>query len=198
MTRTGQAANQGFVLIEILVALSVVAVMAGLMAGVFGQLRSVANLREQVTARAELTGAASHLERTFAAARKAPLPGQEEDGRKMLDGKPTEVRFAAVTRQGFYSLALRDIRIYIDRETGPARLVQTLTLRRPGEPDEESKVNVVILENFDTLAFSYSADGSSFSSTWDSDETLPKLVRVTIGRSISGRSVTATALARIL
>jgi prepilin-type N-terminal cleavage/methylation domain-containing protein len=196
--RPEQPANQGFVLIEILVALSVVAVMAGLMTGVFGQLRAVASLREQITAKSELAGAASHLERTFAAAKKALLPGQDEEGRKMFDGKPTEVRFAAVTRQGFYSLALRDIRIYVDRETGPARLVQALTLRRPGEPAEESRVNVVILENFDTVAFSYSSDGTSFTGRWDADEALPKLVRVTIGRTVSGRSVTSTALARIL
>jgi prepilin-type N-terminal cleavage/methylation domain-containing protein len=198
VTRPAQPGNQGFVLIEILVALSVIAVMAGLMAGVFGQLRSVANLREQITAKSELAGAASHLERTFAAAKKAPLPGQEEDERKMFDGKPTEVRFAAVTRQGFYSLALRDIRIYVDRQTSPPRLVETLTLRRPGEPADESKVNVVILENFDTITFTYSGDGTSFASVWNSDETLPKLVKVTIGRSISGKRVTATALARIL
>lgn len=198
MTRPAQPGNQGFVLIEILVALSVIAVMAGLMAGVFGQLRSVANLREQITAKSELAGAASHLERTFAAAKKAPLPGQEEDERKMFDGKPTEVRFAAVTRQGFYSLALRDIRIYVDRQTGPPRLVQSLTLRRPGEPADESKVNVVILENFDTITFTYSADGTSFASVWNSEETLPRLVKVTIGRTISGKRVTATALARIL
>ena len=198
MIRPSQPGNQGFVLIEILVALSVIGVMAALMTGVFSQLRSVANLREQIMAKSELTGAVSHLERTFAAAKKALLPGQEEEERKMFDGGPTEARFAAVTRQGFYSLALRDIRLYVDRQTGSPRLVETLALRRPGEPEEESKVTVIILENFDSISFSYSEDGSSFTTTWNKDDAIPRLIRVKIDRRISGKTVSSSALVRVL
>ena len=139
MTRASTS-RDGFVLIEVLVALSVVAVMAAMMAGVFGQLNSVARLREQVIVRAELEGALSHLARTLSGTKLARLPDSEEENAKMFVGRATQMRFAAVTRQGFYSLALRDIDIHIDNQADEPRLVQSMTMRH-GSPELSSPSN---------------------------------------------------------
>lgn len=198
MSARPTSANQGFVLIELLVALSVVAVMAGLMAGVFGQLRSVANLREQMVVKAELEGTLSHLERTLAGARFAKLPDNEDEENKMFDGTASSMRFAAITRQGFFSMALRDIDIHIDTQGDTPRLVQTMSMRRPAEAAAETKSTIIILDRFDSLDFSYSEDGLTFVSSFTKQGSLPKMVKIKIGRSVSGKTVSATTVARIL
>lgn len=198
MSRSPSAARDGFVLIELLVALSVVAVMAAMMAGVFTQMRSVARLREQVIVKAELEGALSHLERTLAAAKPAKLPDNKEEENRMFDGRAAQMRFAAVTRQGFYSLAFRDIDIHIDTQGPAPRLVQTMSLRRPPEVAEETKSTIIILDRFDAIDFSYSEDGNSFVSSFTKDGIIPRMVKVRISRTVSGKTVTATGVARIL
>lgn len=197
MTRP-ESSRDGFVLIEVLVALSVVAVMAAMMAGVFGQLRSVAKLREQVLVKAELEGALSHLERTLSGAKSAKLPENTDEEDKRFEGRAMQMRFAGVTRQGFYSLALRDIDIHIDTEGEAPRLVQTMSMRRPTDAAEETKSTIIILDRFDRLEFSYSEDGRSFVSSFTKEGALPRLVKIRIARSVSGRTVSATTVARIL
>ncbi|MCR5858794.1 prepilin-type N-terminal cleavage/methylation domain-containing protein [Mesorhizobium sp. J428] len=196
MTRPSSS-RDGFVLIEVLVALSVVAVMAGMMAGVFGQLNSVARLREQVIVRAELEGALSHLASTLSAAKLASLPDSEEENVKMFDGRATQMRFAAVTRQGFYSLALRDIDIYIDDQAAAPRLVQSMAMRRQPDAAEATRSTIIILDSFDRIDFTYSEDGVSFMSSFSKAGILPKLVKIRISRSVAGKTVSATTIARV-
>lgn len=197
MTRRASS-RDGFVLIEVLVALSVVAVMAAMMAGVFSQLRSVAKLREQVIVKAELEGALSHLERTLSGAKSAKLPENVDEEDKRFEGRATQMRFAGVTRQGFYSLALRDIDIHIDTQGDAPRLVQTMSMRRPPEAAAETRSTIIILDRFDSLDFSYSEDGLTFTSSFTKQGSLPKMVKIRIGRSVSGKTVSATTVARIL
>ncbi len=197
MTRPSSS-RDGFVLIEVLVALSVVAVMAGMMAGVFGQLNSVARLREQVIVRAELEGALSHLARTLSAAKLARLPdSDEEENIKMFDGQATQMRFAAVTRQGFYSLALRDVDIHIDDQAAAPRLVQSMAMRRSQDAAEATRSTIIILDSFDKIDFSYSEDGASFMSSFSKPGILPKMVKIRISRSVAGKTVSATTIARV-
>ena len=189
----------GVILIEILVALSIIAVMGAMMAGVLGQLRSVSQTKEQILAQAELSAAASHIQRTLAGARKAKLPDNEEDENHMLDGGASEVRFATITRQGFYSLALRDVRLSLESNADDTRLVQTLSPRRPEKTEDEElpETKIVILGNVQSLSFEYSGDGDIYSSSWNKDGELPDTIRVTIGRQVAGRPVSATAVARL-
>jgi len=196
MSARRSIATEGFVLVELLVALSVVAVMAGMMAGVFGQLQSVARLREQLLVRAELEGALSHLERSLAGVRPARLPDSRDEENRYFDGRPTQMRFAAVTRQGFYSMALRDVDIHVDLQGEAPRIVQTTSLRRqPGSVPEPT--TVIILDRFDALGISYSKDGTSFAPVFSGDGSVPKLVRITLARAVMGKTVTASTVARV-
>ena len=191
-------AGQGFVLVEILVALSVVAVMSALMAGFFGQLSSLSNVKEQVLAQAELAAAVSHLDRTLSATRPAPLADNEEGTNFQFDGRGQEMRFAALTRQGFYSLALRDIHVYVDQGGAGVRLVQTHVPRRPESTDTLPPPVVVIVDDIDAVSFEYSDDGISYTTTWKIDGTLPRMVRMTIVRGVAGKQISASAIARVL
>ena len=196
MSARASSARDGFVLVELLVALSVVAVMAGMMAGVFGQLQSVARLREQLLVRAELEGALSHLERSLAGVRPARLPDNRDEENRFFDGRTTQMRFAAVTRQGFYSLALRDVDIHVDMQGEAPRIVQTTSLRRPPDAVPEP-TTIIVLDRFDALGFSYSEDGTSFSPVFNRDGAVPKLVRITLSRAVMGKTVTASTVARV-
>lgn len=195
------AEEGGFILIEILVALSIVALMGGLMAGVLGHLRAAGNVKEQVLAQVELSAAVAHLQRTLSGARKVPLDRDEGDG-GMLLGEAGRVRFVAATRQGFHSLAFRDVGIFVERGGGAARLVQTQALRRPdagpGEAAwEEPALSVVVMEDIADAAFEYSHDGVSYAPAWTEGGALPALVRVTLSRELAGGTVSVSGTVRL-
>lgn len=190
--------QQGFVLVEILVALSIVAVMGAMMAGVLGQMRAVGQIKEQVMVQAELAAAAAHLQRTIEAARRAPLGGGDEEEPNLFEGEADALRFAGVTRQGFRSLALRDVHIRLEAAAVGARLVQTMTPRRPqAEPGSVAALRLVVLETVDAVEFGYSRDGRSYLDEWEEGR-LPRTVRITLSRTVQGRAVTASAVARLL
>ena len=200
MITVQQSANGrgGFLLLEFLVALSVVAVMAALMTSFLTQLGAVSRLENQIAARAELDAAASYLQRTLAGVKMAPLLGNEPETDFVFEGQREALRFAAVTRRGFYSLALRDFRIFIDRSTGRTRLLQSLTPRRlvndaPISPNPPT----LILQDIDAVSFEYADDIGGFSSNWKVDGLLPSAVRVTLFRTVGGKEVSASAIARI-
>ncbi len=189
----------GFLLVEILVALSVVAVMAALMASFLGQLGAVSRLENQIAARTELDAVASYLQRTLAAVKMAPLLDNAPKTNFVFDGLPEKMRFAAVTRRGFYSLALRDFRIFIDRSGGKTRLLQSLTPRRlvNGAP-VTSNSPTLILQDIDSVSFKYGDGGGGYSGKWKKDGELPAAVKITLFRTVGGKEISASAIARIL
>lgn len=195
------AQDGGFVLIEILVALSVVALMGALMAGVLGHLRAAGNVKEQVLARVELSAAVGHLQRTLSGARKVALDRDEGDG-GVLRGEAGRMRFVAATRQGFHSLAFRDVGIFVERAGGASRLVQTQALRRPdagpgGAAWEEPALRVVVMEDISDASFEYSHDGVGYAPDWNRGGELPALVRVTLSRELAGRTVSVSGTVRL-
>ena len=201
MTAVADAAKRqgGFLLVEILVALSVVAVMAALMTSFLGQLAAVSRLEHRIAARTELDAAAAYLQRTFAGIKMAPLLDNEPETNFVFEGLPQELRFAAVTRRGFYSLALRDFRIFVDRSTGKTRLLHSLTPRRlvNGEPIAPNPPTS-ILQDIDSVAFEYADEVGGYSNQWKVDGLLPAAVKVTLFRTVGGTEISASAIARIL
>jgi general secretion pathway protein J len=196
---TSNGSDEGFVLIEILVALAVVGVMAALMTGFFGQLGALSSLKQEIAAKTELSAAVSHLQRTLAGVKKAPLPDDKPETNILFEGSPEDMRFAAATRQGFHSLALRDVRIFIERSDGKIRLMQTLAARRPSaDATAAPPQRIVILDDVEMVSFEYSETGAAYSSKWEKDGLLPSAVRMTISRDVGGKAVSASAIARIL
>ena len=189
----------GFLLLEILVTLSVVSVMAVLMTNFLGQLGAVGRLENQITARTELDAAASYLQRTLAGVKLAPLLDNKPPTNFVFEGLPEEMRFAAVTRQGYFSLALRDFRIFVDRNSQQTRLLQTIAPRRLFSEGPFTAVSpTLILPDIDAVAFEYANEGGSFSREWKTDGVLPTAVKVTIFRTSGGKQLSASAIARIL
>jgi hypothetical protein len=189
---SGGGREGGMVLVEVLTALAIVAVMSGLMLAFLGQLRAVGAAQAALSARAELAAAAGHLQRTLAAAKPAPVAGEDA----VFDGKPAEMRFAAVARRGFRSLALRDVRVSAEAVGGRPALVERLAARRTeaGAADR-APAEFVILDGLTGARFEYADDGGAFSDSWHGDQ-LPAAVRITLSREVRGRSVSVQAVAR--
>ena len=195
MTDTGYRGGQsGIVLVEVLTALSILAVMSGLMLGYFGQLRAVVRLQEQIELKTELAAAAGHLQRTLEAARAAPLVTDGATTAAVFEGSADRMRFVAVTRRGFRALGLGEVRFQAS-PAGPGKaVVQSVQSRRregAAAPDE-----AVVIDGLSRIRFQYADADGVFRDSW-AGPLLPRAVRISLGRRIDGRNISAQAIARL-
>lgn len=184
----------GVAFVELLVALALIAVIAGAMAGFIGQLRVVAGLQREAEAAGELAAAAQLVQRSLSAARQLPLlpaAGTEP----AFQGDAGGLRFTAVSRSGFRSLALREVTIAAAAFPGRLALVETVRPRRPeggGAAETFLVADPITAVHFDYM----DADGAILPE-WRAP-TLPAAVRITLSRTLGpGRPVTVQALARL-
>ena len=194
MSRKRRPGQEGMVLVEVLVALALVAVMAGAMAGYVGQLRRIAGLERETAALGELAAAAQLVQRSLTGARQLPLARAGSDNQLAFEGDATSLRFTAVTRSGFRALALREIGLATADLAGRRALVETVRLRRADSPRAET---FLVADPVSSVRFEYlDADGTVLAA-WRGP-TLPAGVRVTLTRVLtSGRPLTVQTLARL-
>lgn len=186
MMRASRNRDSGVVLVELLAALSILAIMAALTAGILGQLRIVARLAAEAEVRSGLAAAADHLSLTIASARAIPLPGAESVRPPVLVGTPDGLRLVAVTRRGFGTLGLSDVTIASQGARGDVSLVETL---RPARPAGASVVaSAIIADDLEAARFGYVDAVGSVQPTWSSD-TLPAGVRIELGRLLGTRTI---------
>ncbi|WP_085854718.1 hypothetical protein [Palleronia marisminoris] len=190
------------VLIELLVALSIVAIMSAVMAGFLGQLRTVGRVGDEVAIRAELSAAADHLARTISAARAMPLSAPEaragtdtnSRGQPALVGEGAGLRFVAVTPRGFSTNGLSEVTIASRRAGGELSLIEILRPARPGGASIVAEV--VVIEGLDGAEFSYVDADGAVRAAW-SEEKLPVGVRITLTRDHSNRPVSVRDFASL-
>jgi prepilin-type N-terminal cleavage/methylation domain-containing protein len=189
--RSGQS---GMALVELLAALSIVAVMSGLMLGFFGQLRVVVRLQDEIALKTELAAAAGHLQRTVEAARAVPLVTDGATTPAIFEGGPHAMRFVAVTRAGFRAPGLGEVRLDT-RSAGRGRtVVQSVQLRRPeGGPTAEE---AIVVDGLSVARFAYADASGAFRDSWGG-QSMPRAVRISLGRRLAGRSISVHAIARL-
>ncbi|MEX0347712.1 MAG: prepilin-type N-terminal cleavage/methylation domain-containing protein [Rhizobiaceae bacterium] len=194
---TTKQGNQGFLLLEMLVALAVVAVMGALMSSFLGQLGSVNRLENEIAAQTELDAAAAYLQRTLSGARPVKLLDAEPDTDPFIDGEETSVRFATVTRRGLYSLALRDVHIFSAGAGNQRSLEHTMGPRRllNGNPVPHGR-SIPILDSIESISFEYS-DGSEWSGDWGRNGELPKAIRIRISKRMGNKQLSTESIAEI-
>lgn len=184
----------GLALIELLAALSIVAVMSGLMLGFLGQLGAMDRLADQAAAKAELAAAAGHLQRTVEAARTVPLGMEEESIQATLEGERDRIRFIAVTRADFHALGLREVQ-FASRSTGSGHaIVQSVRARRHDDipPADEA----IVIDGLSEVRFEYADASGVFQDSW-TGQSMPRAVRIGLGRRLHGRTITVQAIARL-
>lgn len=189
--------QDGFLLLEMLVALAVVAVMGALMSSFLGQLGSVNRLESEIARQTEIDAAAAYLQRVLEGARPARILDAEPDTNPQFEGESSSIRFAAVTRRGFYSLALRDVRVFTGSVPGGRRLEHTIGARRMknGKPIPHGRP-IPILDSIESIEFQYS-DGSNWSGSWARDGELPHAVKIRILAKAGKKDLTSESIAQI-
>jgi general secretion pathway protein J len=194
MKRRPRAAR-GFTLLELLVAMTLLGLLAGLL---FGGLSFGVRVWEMGDAElqkmAELQIAQGLIRRLISRARISDLAEIEDDDAAIFEGTADAVRFvgpapAQSLPGGLYRLSLR-----ADDVSGKSRLVMSWQLLEPdarkagadGNKDENKDENVVVLvENIAAVSFGYfgaaqEGGDSQWRDRWEDSPGLPQLVRIDV------------------
>lgn len=187
----------GFTLIEVLVALAVLAIMGGLMTSFLTQLRTVNRFEAEISKQTQLDAAATYMRRLLSTVRPVVILDSDTDKNPFLEGEGTSLRAAVVTRQGVYSLGLRDVHVFLEQRNGQTNLVHTLVPRRveDGVPVVPENDPIPIIDDIDSIKFEYST-GQNWSGVFNSDGALPKAIRITLSAKIDKRTLIASAISQ--
>ena len=192
----------GFTLLEMLVALSILSLMA---AGIFASLGSSATHTVRVKARLEsqqalrtaLQHIASDIEGVYwvKGAQHLFFTGKRGDGGK---GRRDELEFTAMRRRlrrrGERSGDLVSIAYSLSTATGEQKLIRTESLMRGGK-ESLAAPPATLVENVESVAFEYLDREAGKSSSWTAndenkdDVSLPAAVRVTLGIAGEKKSI---------
>ena len=188
--------SAGFTLVEVLVALGVLAIMAALMSGFLSQLGAVSRLEANVRSQTRLDSAANYVSGLLENARPIRLLDAAPDQQQYIEGRKDSVRVSIVTRQGISALALRDVRIFFDPADGG--LYQSVAPRRlvGGAPDLSGMTTTLITPDIAGVSFSY-ADGVAWDEEYTVEQRLPDAIRIVLSTEHNGRTITSSAIAAI-
>lgn len=189
------SASPGFTLVEILVALSLLAMMGGMTAAFLGQMRRVAELQSEASMRQELDATTRYIERSIEAALALQLDANEN---RVFEGTPNRVSFVDSSRLGISQAALRKKTIQLKTGSPHHTLEMSIFRRRSAQTDPDPHT-VVLLDNVVSLEFRFldqsTADGSWLTS-WDKQRTLPTAVQAEITVELRGQQFQSTAISR--
>jgi type II secretory pathway component PulJ len=194
----------GFSLIDMLVALILISLLAALMMGFLGQLRSIKRIQADMTSRAELDALAAYLEDAIAASTPLPFIKSDPEERISFTGDRTKVSFVTIARRGARSFGLRETTIELEGAGRSQKLIQTLRPRRFSTSDQAvQETSVPLAENITSLEFRYLYyEGEPrrplWTEEWASKPGLPAAVQIDLLAVRNGRTVTASRRAIIM
>lgn len=187
----------GFSLIDMLVALVVLAVISGLMAAFFGQLRTINRIRADVAARTELDALTAYLEGSIGGALPRPFVEGSAERRFSFEGTATRLRFVTIARKGVFAFALRETDIALGGDGGLKTLVQQFSPRRLDAKARRSATTSINLAgdvaelSFEYLSHDPATDAPLWSQDWLSRPGLPAAVRIRLTAERNGKLMTA-------
>lgn len=193
----------GFSLIDMLVALILLAVMSGLMAAFIGQFRTIKRIQTDVSARMELDALAAYLEDTIGNAMPLPFVEDQVEKRISFIGTPSELRFVTIARQGALSFGLRETKVFLKGDDRLKTLVQDFAPRRLDEAVRTAATSSVDLAGnlsgltFQYLSYDLATHAPLWSDSWTSRTGLPAAVRITLAAERDGRTLAASGQAII-
>lgn len=186
----------GFSLIDMLVALVVLAVISGLMAAFIGQLRTINRIRADVAARTELTALIAYLETSIGGALPRPFVEGSAERRFSFEGTATGLRFVTVARKGVSAFALRETGIVLRGDGALKTLVQHFVPRRlDAKARQSATTSIDLAGDVAALTFEYlSLDPATAAPLWSRDwlslPGLPVAVRIRLTAERNGKLMT--------
>ncbi len=195
------SACAGFTLVEILVAMSILAMIGGMVTVFFGQLRKVTELQSVESVQQELDSVTRYLERSLEGALALPVNMNQSRDRFFLSGTSDVVSFVSASRLGVSPASLRTKSIRLIADTEGNTLDMTIKPRRFTRTAEKP-LTVTLLEGVETFRFEYldkAVDSTEpvWLDNWERERQLPAAIRVTITLETQGRTLLGTAIARL-
>ena len=191
--------DSGFTLVEILVALTILAIMGGMTTTFLSQLRKASEIQAVQTVQEDLDEAARYMERSLESALALPVDMTQARNRSFLTGSHSSVSFVSAARMGVSPASLRSKTIRLETHASASQIVIRIEPRRfSGRANAPLKVS--LLEAVDTLTFEYLDAGSGslkWLDQWQRDRQLPVAIRFTITRETNGRTYESYGLARL-
>ncbi|MCI5075349.1 prepilin-type N-terminal cleavage/methylation domain-containing protein [Oricola sp.] len=193
--------ESGFTLIEMLVALSLVAIISLMAAGFLGQLRLWNGRFASEVPRQELAATARYLENAIAGALMLPIDLADNDERLYFVGTPDSLTFVSHSRVGLAEAALRTVHVGIADVDGGHDLVQILRPRRFHAASITESDKIVILPKIHGIGFEYlerAPDGASrWTTDWSASRRLPLAVRFHLTATRNGDMVSVSGATRL-
>lgn len=175
----------GFTLLELLVALMVLALITAL-SGIFvRQLGAVTDLEYATRTGREVSAAIRHIERTLSEARELVLDPVEGKGAVFV-GTLDSMMFIAAGQGGFVGRALSDVRISAISREDHIDLVQEVR-KRPAMGDGWTRYTIA--EGLGSVRFDYADREGSFVPLWSAGQ-LPSVVRIVVTKPAGRRIAT--------
>jgi type II secretory pathway pseudopilin PulG len=192
----------GFGLLEVLVVLFIVAGMASAMLPMLSQFRPLREKGDELARIDALQSAMRHVVRTLEAAEPMVVPSVTDKAENVyMDGKPSSVRFIAVTRRGALTAGLFDVRIAVDSSSGTPKLVQQIRNRQSSADGPVQQITLA--DNITAFSLRYFSGGNPIGSPtgwpgiWESGGVLPQAVLIEVSQSEDGRKISLSSIAAL-
>jgi prepilin-type N-terminal cleavage/methylation domain-containing protein len=193
--------DDGFTLVEVLVALSVIALMSGLMLAMMGQFRHLTYADHRLTDQTALKKTANHIAGLLERAEALPLEITPGAPLVFMAAQEGGARFLAVAKSGALTSGLLQIEINLEKKDGIERVVETISPRSASD-QAAGKATFELLGHAERLTFSYLHTAEApehepvWSAEWKTAGELPVAIRVTIQtRDKSGDPLSASSIA---
>jgi general secretion pathway protein J len=186
LRRRDTYAEAGFTLLELLIALTLLAVTTSLLVNAIGSTRQALNVIDRRVAHATVPAVQSVLRRLLAEARPGPDAARgKADLNRAFVGDPDTLGFvSSFVPQGQYG-GLWHYEIALAAGEGAGALVLIQQLVRPGSSPNAAPLRTVVFSDVDALRLRYfgAADNDSapeWHDSWHDPRRLPRLVAVDV------------------
>lgn len=189
--REARPPERGFTLLELIIALSIV---AALLAIAFGGMRVAIAAWQQGEDRAEAhqhaRGVAVALARAIGGAYPYHAPrGQAPDPELLFNGEEQRLELVTLSPPASFPVPIAFTAMVVELGQGAER---GLTVRQRALPNREPFAEAAVVLRDPTvtsLTFAYLDESGEWRETWNSEEerTLPRAIRITLATEVAGR-----------
>ncbi|MEO1161017.1 MAG: prepilin-type N-terminal cleavage/methylation domain-containing protein [Pseudomonadota bacterium] len=200
MKHQDETGEEGFTLVELLVAISLLAILSGLFVNTVVLSQRMANVSDKLVSSQEIGAVERYLRRDLRQVFKIfQLDPEARKLQLVFRGRPDQLDLLLPANIDVEYGGLRYVSFLIDEDgdAGP----RLITRRQPGGAGGKTAVaiktsEVVLLESVSSLSFQYFGTGeengrqtTGWFDAWDEADQLPRLVELNITQSIKGRTV---------
>lgn len=187
--------DDGYTLIEILVALVLLGLMATMTINVFQQFRTIRSIQTRYEARSNIGSVVHYIGSEIGRAMAIPLSTDADGMMRSLEGTATSVRFVAATRSGFKEDTLREVSFSIETKDGQTKLFRHVRSRTGSDSSPDNRIDE-LLSGETAFKFSYRSgrEGDQWAESWQNEADLPAAVRIQVADTTNNLVVSRTVL----